>query len=346
MDSKIKKFLVNYNISQEDWDKAAIDWNILESIRTDHTANAEQLKQTAGLIAGIIQQWPLVHSVRWRVKNPDHVIKKIIRKRSANTPKYQDIDIGNYRQKMTDLIGVRALHLFKDDCIEIDTCVRGEWDPVEIPVAYLRQGDKDSLQKQFDETLFNVEVHPAGYRSVHYIVESTPTKNKVKAEIQVRTIFEEGWSEIDHKVRYPNFSEDPLVNYFLTIFNRMAGSADEMGGFVKSLIASLNARQDELKFATETIEAKSAQFNQLTKQVDELQAGRALSKQELRNLKEELERIKKSSNPQLKIDKNMDSIGIIRAVVESLLIGTGSPIIASARTPMPRITKTRDDPTN
>ena len=45
--------------------------------------------------------------------------------------------------------------------------------------------------------------------------------------------------QIDHRVRYPNFSQSQLVAYFLTIFNRLAGSADEMGGFVRGLASTL-----------------------------------------------------------------------------------------------------------
>jgi ppGpp synthetase/RelA/SpoT-type nucleotidyltranferase len=168
-----------------------------------------------------------VHSVRWRVKDTDHLLEKIIRKCAEGHKKYKNVDSKNYFEIVSDLVGLRALHLFKDDCFSIDSDLRRTWTPSEPPIAYVREGDPPDLTKKFGEHGFEVKEHPAGYRSVHYIFLTQPFQRKVFAEIQVRTIFEEGWSEIDHRVRYPNFSNDQLVSYFLTIFNRLAGSADE-----------------------------------------------------------------------------------------------------------------------
>jgi ppGpp synthetase/RelA/SpoT-type nucleotidyltranferase len=40
------------------------------------------------------------------------------------------------------------------------------------------------------------------YTSVHYIVEES-TRSKRTAEIQVRTLAEELWGEVDHSLNYP-----------------------------------------------------------------------------------------------------------------------------------------------
>src|SRR5690606_32013617 len=82
------------------------------------------------------------------------------------------------------------------------------------------------------------KIHFYNYRSIHYLVPATKINSEqIFCEIQTRTIFEEGWSEIDHKVRYPDFSEDENLMSYLTIFNRLAGSADEMGSYVNELVA-------------------------------------------------------------------------------------------------------------
>ena len=60
-----------------------------------------------------------------------------------------------------------------------------------------------------------MEKHHFGYRSVHYLLKSLPGKRVHIAELQVRTLFEEGWSEIDHQVRYPRLSRDPRLEAFL-----------------------------------------------------------------------------------------------------------------------------------
>lgn len=247
------EFLKKYNISNDDFAESGVDWATLLDIGNDHFENLESRKGTAEYFAKIIQGCKQVHSVRWRVKDPEHLMEKIVRKNIKKEgdeipEKYKTINKENYHNVITDLVGVRAIHLFKDEHISIDEYLRAHWIPHEPPTINIRKGDDDTAQEGF-----TIKHHPAGYRSVHYIFSSQPTKKVVFTEVQVRTIFEEGWSEIDHKVRYPNFSNEPQIAYFLNIFNRMAGSADEMGLFVKSLDRDLKAKTEELDNANEEI---------------------------------------------------------------------------------------------
>ena len=55
----------------------------------------------------------------------------------------------------------------------------------------------------------------------------------------MRTIFEEGWSEIDHQLRYPYDVDNVIISEYLAVFNRLAGNADEMGSFIKRLKAEM-----------------------------------------------------------------------------------------------------------
>jgi putative GTP pyrophosphokinase len=300
--SSIESFLERNNISTEDWDKSNIDWPTLQKIGDDHRVKLDQRIETAELFARMIQRCPDVHSVRWRVKDPEHLMEKIVRKTTADSDsyneKYLDINEDNYHEKVTDLVGVRALHLFKDDCFGIDEYLRNLWTTKEHPVYYVRIGD--------DETSglgrFEVKQHPAGYRSIHYIFESTPLKQKIYTEVQVRTIFEEGWSEIDHKVRYPNFSDNEQVSYFLNIFNRLAGSADEMGTFVKELVTELKSTASQLAaFESENIRIKKENEKNIAK-IDQLFSELTTSngKHKLQNtlvsqLKAEVDKLKSQS---------------------------------------------------
>lgn len=234
-------FLKSNRIKKENWEEVQSYWNELIAIAEDFLKQKELLEATAELIANRIQRYPSVHSVRWRVKDCDHLIEKIIRKKIERNDKYNDINVSNYFEKISDLVGIRAIHLFKSDCFTVDKNIRNDWILAEDPVAYIRSGDDDYLINKFKDIGLKIEEHPAGYRSVHYVISSKPMNRVVLSEIQVRTIFEEGWSEVDHFVRYPNFSNNNLVEYFLQIFNRLAGSADEMGGFVRGLLDELHA---------------------------------------------------------------------------------------------------------
>ena len=54
-------------------------------------------------------------------------------------------------------------------------------------------------------------------------------------EIQGRTLFEEGWSEIDHDIVYPYFQNDEMLKDFSTLLNRLSGMADEMSSYFRRM---------------------------------------------------------------------------------------------------------------
>ena len=181
----LEEFLKRNRIDNTEWDAANIEWETLQEIATDHINASANLEKSAEFIAKVIQKFNDVHSVRWRVKNPEHLLAKIIRKRVEGNEKYADISVYNYFEKITDLVGVRALHLFKDDCFGIDKGIRAEWNIQDPPLAYIREGDSEALRNKFSEAGFEVRNHDAGYRSVHYLVESTPLKRKIMVKSKI-----------------------------------------------------------------------------------------------------------------------------------------------------------------
>ncbi len=95
---------------------------------------------------------------------------------------------------------------------------------------------------------------------MHYLIEFFPTSQKVIAEIQVRTIFEEGYGEIDHQLRYSHKEIPEVLALNLLLFNRIAGSSDEMA----SLINLLNRNWIEMEAKYEKIiEIKDKEIKEL-----------------------------------------------------------------------------------
>lgn len=276
VDLSLECFLENNRISHQDWVEAAIEFDELKAIALDHAGKVTSLDEAASYLAKILQKCPQVHSVRWRVKDPEHLIEKIVRKRVIGSEKYLKINTENYTEIVTDLIGVRVLHLFKYEWINIQKHILAHWMIEESPIAYIRTGDEGEIIESYKANDCEVKNHPVGYRSIHYVISTQPTLKKVFSEIQVRTIFEEGWSEIDHKIRYPNFSNNELISYFLTIFNRMAGSADEMGTFVRNLTSEIAIQ--ELKIN----EINREQENHLSK-IEELASDLSNEKNKSKN---------------------------------------------------------------
>lgn len=316
------EFLQKYKISESEFDESNITWDNLLSIGNDHLNNLESRKGIAEYFAKLIQGCKQVHSVRWRVKDPEHLMEKIIRKNITKNEeeipdKYKNINKENYHEVVTDLVGIRAIHLFKDEFINIDEYLREHWDPKETPLIYVREGDGDTLLDGFE-----VKPHPAGYRSVHYVFQSQPSKKIIFTEVQVRTIFEEGWSEIDHKVRYPNFSNEPQIEYFLTIFNRLAGNADEMGSFVKALDIDLKNRAQKLQAAHNEI-------NGLLTALDKTKGQSEEDKSIIANLRNQIQKLSESNSN----SRVYSASSIIGQTLPGMIIGgtvtkTASDIIA------------------
>jgi ppGpp synthetase/RelA/SpoT-type nucleotidyltranferase len=295
-DLTLEDFLLRNRISPDTWKAASIEWETLIIIGRDYERYVPQLREYAGMLARVVQQYDGVHSVRWRIKDSEHMLEKIVRKRAINAEKYLAINVENYYSIITDLIGIRALHLFKNEALAIDASIRDNQQLIDIeqPLVYTRKGDIVS-EDVFPKDRFEHREHPAGYRSVHYIIQAQPQKRQIYAEVQVRTIFEEGWSEIDHRVRYPNFTADEMVNVFLAIFNRLAGQADEMGSFVQALAqvstttqAELTAAHDEKRKSLEAMEALVSELEQKTEQ-------HAQSQSAVVKLKEELSRMRSAA---------------------------------------------------
>lgn len=259
----MNEFLNRFNILKEKYLETGLVWEDLLAIKDDFIAFRPELIAPAKFLVERFHDANKVHSVRYRVKNPDHLVAKIIRKK-IDEPQ-REINLENYKNEITDLIGLRILHLFKEDWHIIHNFILENWGLHEEPTAYYRIGDSPEYIKKFKKHKCQVKEHPSGYRSVHYLVETKPS---YIAEVQVRTIFEEAWSEIDHKIRYPYDLDNKLLNQFLVVFNRLAGSADEMGSYVQLLKKELYIREAK---HLEILEEKTKLIEKLKEKIKDLE---------------------------------------------------------------------------
>ncbi|MBU3111339.1 RelA/SpoT domain-containing protein [Clostridium lacusfryxellense] len=252
-------FLKRTHTTEEDIIKNEIDWAIINDIYNDFESYRASYESQAGFIADTLRTHKKIHSVKSRVKDSERLIEKIIRKTAGRKEKYGsefNFSIENYKEEINDLIGVRAIHIFKEDWEAIHNFIYSTWKVIEI-TANVREGDDT---KRFEELNIKIHSRKSGYRSVHYLIEFYPTSQKVIAEIQVRTIFEEGYGEIDHQLRYSHKKIPEVLALNLLLFNRIAGSSDEMA----SLINLLNRNWIEMESKYEKIiEKKDKEIKEL-----------------------------------------------------------------------------------
>lgn len=229
-----QEFLKMYAIRDAEFESTGLSWDELALIKKDHLRNTDRLEAAARYVADRLSTVGQLHTVKTRIKDPDHLIEKIIRKKTKHPQVI--IDLKNYSRIITDLAGVRALHLFKEDWGTIHEFIIHTWDLQKRPVANICEGDHEEFVERFREKECIIRKHPFGYRSVHYLVSFTPSKiESTTVEIQVRTMLEEAWSEIDHIIRYPYVKGENALAPYLVFLNRLLGNADEIGSFIKVL---------------------------------------------------------------------------------------------------------------
>jgi SMC interacting uncharacterized protein involved in chromosome segregation len=178
----------------------------------------------------------------------------------------------------------------------------------EKPQANIKKGDKVEMYKDRCE----IKEHRFGYRSVHYLISHPMSKDDEQiVEIQIRTLFEEAWSEIDHKIRYPYDINNIILSGYLEMFSGLAGSADEMGSFIMNLKEQLDLKNresekleeriDELQRKIEGSKLDSEEKEEINSELADLTVG--ISKSNINNISL-LEKIKQASKPMAGLRKN------------------------------------------
>ncbi len=255
-------FLQTYRFSQEQFERAGLGWDQLLAIAEDYKRQLPDLEAIARYVVDIILKNKIVHSINYRLKDPEHLMSKIVRKRLENPE--APIDLDNYQDRITDLIGIRALHLFKEDWIRIHRYLQANWELAGQPVAYVREGDSERILEFYRENECGVEFHAFGYRSVHYSLATSPNRRRYVIEMQVRTLFEEAWGEIDHTVRYPYNLDNDVLARLSSILNSITGNADEIGSYM----LYMKGRQEKLEAEyQETLQEKNRLIARLREQL-------------------------------------------------------------------------------
>ena len=259
-------FLSKYGLTLGDLDQTGLDWDTIHGITAEYNQILPTLDAIGRGIVDSLLTCTHVHSINYRLKEEEHLIEKIIRKKKAFpecnfTPE-------NYRNHIFDLIGVRALHLFKEDWLEIHSFILNAWQLDSAPIAYIRSGDSENIIQYYREKECEVREHQFGYRSVHYHLYTVSGEQIFTSEIQTRTIFEEAWGEIDHVMRYPYDQDNELMLRLSLILNQLAANADELAGYMRYLKHKTKSMEQRY---TGVISEKDSIISNLKKKISTLE---------------------------------------------------------------------------
>ena len=148
----------------------------------------------------------LLHTTKTRIKEPSRLKDKLLRQMASANEKTEKFDITkeNLFTRINDLAGIRLLHLHTRQIAEIDPILRAIFDEQRYELTenpFARTWDDES-RAFYRDIGIETQESPSMYTSVHYVIGSA-SKTPVTCEIQVRTLAEEVWGEVDHAINYP-----------------------------------------------------------------------------------------------------------------------------------------------
>ncbi len=150
-------------------------------------------QKAMGYYCNIIENIDKVDQVLFRVKSCDECIKKFQSKYLPFLDAHSSFKIQDY---ITDLIGVRAVCYYSDDLVSIKSKLKKHFKVVETT-------DKTSLlektENQFGYKGLHLQLKLRKKRGVDKNIEDY---SSIVFELQIRTVIQDAWSILDHKIKY------------------------------------------------------------------------------------------------------------------------------------------------
>jgi putative GTP pyrophosphokinase len=211
----------------------------------------EVLEPTRDKVKGIISTWKdpehwkdyteglrtaapsPVQRVRLRIKRPESALDKIFRRRD-DFPR--GVDAQSFTS-MLDALGARVIVYFTSQLNLVDREIRNSGDfqvsPHQPPIAYLGS----HLHEQLGLTHITRKQKESGYASIHYVLRlaepATENGENPWFELQLRTLCEDLWGEIEHVLGYkPGKHTSFAVRKQFRIISRTLEAIDDHFNFL------------------------------------------------------------------------------------------------------------------
>lgn len=284
-DFELDKILSECSLERQYISNTDLDENELKEIFDDFIkASSDLEKLYKNEFENLVTNVPGVHSISGRIKDPNHLIGKIIRNSNDKPDKYHGITKENYYKLITDLVGFRIIVLDKNDWGIINDALNSLYkkDPTkyinapedylknykpdekqpayyaEKPKVYITASDSEDEIIKYEQAEIEVDKSRNNYRSLHYIIK----KEKFYFEIQVRSLFEEGWLEFEHRVLYPNDRKNQRKKEYVQILNNLSKAADGIISFYDRYQDAIpNVVEDEANKGPEKVNENISGFD-------------------------------------------------------------------------------------
>ena len=132
-----------------------------------------------------------IHQIQRRVKSPESILEKLSRKG-------YDLSTESAMENLNDIAGIRVICSYIDDIYTVKKLLSKQYD-----IEVIKEVDYIKAPK------------PNGYRSLHLVLRVpvffSDRMEKVKVEVQIRTIAMDFWASLEHQLHYKvdgNISDD------------------------------------------------------------------------------------------------------------------------------------------
>ena len=175
----------------------------------------EKYEKLAAYIVRLVRDDPSapkesIHTILYRIKEEERLIEKIEQENSNSAIDVKNITQDDFQERIGDIIGIRIVCLRLSDILKVEAYI--ELLVEEKILQFVRKPDhKRSFVLPIDpgdSAPQDLNLQYTGYSSIHYQVilgensDASEDFKKIQVELQLRTILEEAWGEIDHKYRY------------------------------------------------------------------------------------------------------------------------------------------------
>jgi putative GTP pyrophosphokinase len=188
------------------------------------------------------------HSVQYRVKETNSLSDKIELKN-----KYTSLD------EITDIVGVRVITYYSTDIEEVEKVIR----------RHFAVDNENTIDKRK-----TYEPDRFGYMSLHYVVSLNEARGNLdeyanflgmKFEIQIRTILQHTWAEIEHDLGYKN--KNSIPNHIKRKFSILSGSLELIDSAFIDIKKSLDIYEIEAK---EDVESSSSVLQESSNDLNDI----------------------------------------------------------------------------
>lgn len=214
-----------------------------------------------------------IQRIRYRVKRAESIVDKMLRQPRdfPGGPNAQNL------RRMRDVLGARIITYIPDHIRLVDHAIRVtrafELSPEVKPRLYLQEDSVHRLGFKLDDFEYKGP-KDSGYASIHYFVRlKDPVAHENPwFELQVRTMLEEVWAEIEHQLGYKQQQQTEFsVSRQFRVISHQLRAADDHFDFLYDRLLYLQSQsnpKDEDKLNAENLPRVLGEFEVVVQQGD------------------------------------------------------------------------------